>query len=374
MSGNKIALYIHLPWCIKRCPYCDFNAHQLKTNLPEREYIFALEQDIIESLSAFDAKYEIISIFFGGGTPSLFSGSSIYKILSLVAKYFTINKRCEITLEANPGTLDNIKLQDFRVAGINRLSLGVQSFNDILLKKLGRIHTSMHATKAIDIAKKIDFNSINIDLMHGLPGQTKVDAMSDLQFAISADIPHISWYELTIEPNTYFAKYPPKRVDSDTRAEWMQAGRSLLANYNHYEISAFAKKNYECIHNSWIWEFGDYLGIGAGAHSKITTRKGIKRSVKHKHPNTYLTSKSKFAESIIVNEQDIAFEYFLNRLRLLKPISWQEIQQHTIITNSSPQIQVALQNKWLETTKDYCQLTPKGRWFLDDVVSLFLAD
>ena len=372
MTGNKLAIYVHLPWCIKRCPYCDFNAHEIKGTLPENEYIKSLENDIIESLKLIDLEYKVVSIFFGGGTPSLFSEKGIYEILNLLNKYFIIQENCEITLEANPGTLDCNKLSGFKNSGINRLSLGVQSFNDNLLKKLGRIHTAKNAKEAIHKAIDLDFNSINIDLMHGLPDQTKKEAMFDLEYAIKTNVQDISWYELTIEPNTYFAKHPPSRVDSDTRADWMKSGREMLNQYQHYEISAFAKKNHQCIHNSLVWGFGDYLGIGAGAHSKISTKDGIKRLIKHKHPSVFIKKETKLAEVRIVNENEIAFEYFLNRLRLLKPISWQEIKAFTKLDKTSIPIQIAIKNKWLHSDNEHCKITTLGAWFLDDIVTLFL--
>ena len=286
----------------------------------------------------------------------------------MVNKYCTINKNCEITLEANPGTLDDSKLKGFNEAGINRLSIGAQSFNNEHLQAIGRIHNKTQVINSIKTALELNFNSINIDLMFGLPQQNQQQALSDLQQAINFNVHHISWYELTIEPNTLFAKRPPTRVDSDTRAEWTYQGHQLLKQFNHYEVSAFAKPGFECQHNSWIWSFGDYLGIGAGAHSKITNNKQVNRYVKQRHPRQYMANKNKIIQTQLVTDKELAFEYLLNRLRLKMPISWDAAKKQANLTLNSQAMQSAIKQKFINHDQDFFYLTKTGQWFLDDVV------
>ena len=372
-SDTAIALYIHLPWCVQRCPYCDFNAHTQPDVLPETSYVQALSDDLKAMQQRFGNK-PIKSIFFGGGTPSLFSGKSIAKILQHVDETLSIPKNCEITLEANPGTLDNQRLLSFYQAGVNRLSVGVQSFNNKHLKALGRIHSFQQALDAIKIAQNIPFKAINLDLMFGLPGQNYSEAMQDLSMAIQLNPAHISWYELTIEPNTYFAKHPPQRVESNIRADWMASGRDLLASahYQHYEVSAFAQPNQQCQHNRWVWSFGDYWGIGAGAHSKQKTPAASVRCVKQRHPLKYLKMPTKLQDHHHINQADLPFEYLLNRLRLLSPIPWQQARAFAGLTAEHPAIQSAIQSGWLVSHLENFQLTESGQWFIDEILSLFL--
>ena len=314
-----LSLYIHIPWCVKKCPYCDFNSHEVQSNIPESDYVKILCQD-------FDRDYEycesrpLKSIFIGGGTPSLFGVKSFEKILSHIQTKASLSGECEITLEANPGTAEADKFSGYFAAGINRLSIGVQSFDERQLKNLGRIHSADESKRAIDFARKAGFDNFNLDLMHGLPRQSVSDALSDLQSAIDFDPLHISWYQLTIEPNTVFHARPPTLPEEPILNSLEDAGLALLENsgYSRYEVSAFSKQGCHSRHNLNYWEFGDYLGIGAGAHGKITLPHAntIVRTQKHRQPNHYLNksiqSKIKRTE-ILPNER--AIEFLLNALR-----------------------------------------------------------
>ena len=314
-----LSLYIHIPWCVKKCPYCDFNSHEVQSDIPESDYVKILCQD-------FDRDYEycesrpLKSIFIGGGTPSLFGVKSFEKILSHIQTKASLSGECEITLEANPGTAEADKFSGYFAAGINRLSIGVQSFDERQLKNLGRIHSADESKRAIDFARKAGFDNFNLDLMHGLPRQSISDALSDLQSAIDFDPLHISWYQLTIEPNTVFHARPPTLPEEPILNSLEDAGLALLENsgYSRYEVSAFSKQGCHSRHNLNYWEFGDYLGIGAGAHGKITLPHAntIVRTQKHRQPNHYLNksiqSKIKRTE-ILPNER--AIEFLLNALR-----------------------------------------------------------
>ncbi|MBM93779.1 MAG: YggW family oxidoreductase [Legionellales bacterium] len=371
---EALALYIHLPWCIKRCPYCDFNAHALKGSLPEQRYIQALKADLTQTLKTLTPA-PLISIFFGGGTPSLCAPEGIASILEHVNQSLTIPTECEITLEANPGTLDQSKLLGFNHAGINRLSLGVQSFNDDALMALGRIHNAQTAYATCQTALDLDFESVNIDLMFGVPHQTEQSLMDDLFTATQLGFQHISWYELTIEPNTAFAHQPPQRASRDQRAEWTALGQTYLAQqgFEHYEISAFCKPGFQCQHNTWVWSFGDYLGIGAGAHSKLTDPNGIaQRWVRYKHPTSYMQHTSPIECSKTIQTQEYPFEFLLNRLRLFQPIPWNIANRFAGIHPTLPAMQTAFKEGLLLHHETSFELTERGRWFLDDLVALFL--
>ena len=270
-SSVPLSLYIHIPWCIKKCPYCDFNSHEASISFDEQGYVDALIKDLEVELPHIWGR-SIVSIFIGGGTPSLFSPESIDKLLSSIRAYFNFNSSIEITLEVNPGTVEANRFSEYKAVGINRLSIGVQSFNDKYLKLLGRIHTSREAEKAISICKGAGFKNFNIDLMFGLPSQNTNDALLDLSTAFDQLPTHISWYQLTIEPNTQFSFSPPNLPCDDNIWSMQKEGQELLKcnDFFQYEISAYAKKKFASIHNTNYWEFGDYIGIGAGAHSKIT--------------------------------------------------------------------------------------------------------
>ncbi|MDM8567032.1 radical SAM family heme chaperone HemW [Candidatus Halobeggiatoa sp. HSG11] len=373
MKLPPLSLYIHIPWCIRKCPYCDFNSHQIKTALPEQEYITALLLDLKQN---FPKNRNINSIFIGGGTPSVLSNEAISELLSKIKTYLLINKTAEITMEVNPGTAD--KLQGFNTAGINRLSLGIQSFNDIFLQNLGRIHGCIESIQAIKTAQQIGFNNINLDLMFGLPGQTVTDALKDLQIAISHQPSHISWYQLTIEPNTYFYNKMPKFLPDDELLWEIQiAGQKYLAaqGYKQYEVSAYAKSGYQCQHNFNYWKFGDYLGIGAGAHSKITNDNGITRFSKPSHPNTYLQSTAKIELKTLTNE-DIILEFMMNALRLLEGFTEAEFTNNTGLDMSyiKKPLQQALKKGWLQQNNQHISTTETGMRFLNCVLEMFMLD
>lgn len=315
-----LALYIHIPWCVRKCPYCDFNSHAQKGDLPEKEYIAALLDELDERMHLIKDR-EIISIFFGGGTPSLFSPQGIEQILTVINERIALSRDIEITLEANPGTVDSKNFAGFREAGINRLSLGIQSFEDDKLRALGRIHDSDCAKNAIEIARTAGFSRFNIDLMYGLPQQTVAEALADLKTALSYQPPHLSWYQLTLEANTLFAHQPPLLPDDDLIWEMQTQGQTLLQqeNLQQYEVSAYAREGEACQHNLNYWQFGDYLGLGAGAHSKITdqAKNEIIRFSQVRHPRDYLLKEKRLQlEKKIIAENDIIFEFMLNALRL----------------------------------------------------------
>jgi len=316
-----LSLYIHFPWCVQKCPYCDFNSHQQKTTLPENQYIDALLNDLELDLPLIWGR-KISSIFMGGGTPSLFSANSLDTLLAGIRARIPLLPNAEISLEANPGTLENERLFEYREIGINRVSLGVQSFHDEYLEKLGRIHNSETAINAIEKAKQANFDSFNIDLMFGLPGQSLEQAKYDIEKAISFSPNHLSYYQLTIEPNTAFYNSPPVLPDDENCWSIYQNGLAILLEngYAQYEVSAYAKKNQQCRHNMNYWQFGDYLGIGAGAHAKITdaNKQSITRYWKLKHPKDYLTQSaiSPVAGSREVTGNELVFEFLMNALRL----------------------------------------------------------
>ena len=286
-----LSLYIHIPWCMRKCPYCDFNSHEVREKIPETKYIRALTDDLEQDLPSVWGR-TIETIFIGGGTPSLFSADAISQLLSDIRARIPLKPDAEITLEANPGTVDQERFKGFREAGINRLSIGVQSFQANLLRKIGRIHDDLEARVAIDAAQRAGFDNVNLDLMFGLPGQTTDQALADLQTAMALQPAHISWYELTIEPNTWFHRHPPEQPDDNLLLTMQEAGRELLekGGYTRYEVSAFSQTGKQCRHNLNYWKFGDYLGIGAGAHAKITDAASctIARTSKIKHPRAYL--------------------------------------------------------------------------------------
>ena len=316
-----LSLYIHMPWCIQKCPYCDFNSHQLRNELPEKRYIDCLIQDLELNLPDIWGR-TVNTIFIGGGTPSLFSGTSIDYLLSQIRARVNLSPFAEITLEANPGTVEQNYIAEYKAAGINRISLGIQSFNDTHLKALGRIHNSHEAIKAIELVAKY-FDNFNLDIIYGLPEQTIEQALSDITTAISFNPTHLSAYNLTIEPNTAFATSIPSGIpDDDICYEMQDAINQLLAenNYLHYEVSAFAKANHQSQHNLNYWQFGDYLGIGAGAHAKISFHDRIIRQARYKHPEEYMQhcqKGSQISEQRSITTKELQFEFMLNALRLV---------------------------------------------------------
>ena len=314
-----LSLYVHLPWCVRKCPYCDFNSHAIDGLVPERDYVQALMQDLRADLGWVQHR-DLGSIFFGGGTPSLFSAEGIHGILSGIGELIKFSDRMEVTLEVNPGAVDRSRLSDFRNAGVNRLSLGIQSFDDQKLISLGRIHNGRDARQAVEGTLDAGFTNFNLDLIHGLPGQTTQQALEDLETALSFSPTHVSWYQLTIEPNTRFYTNPPQLPGEDQLWDIVRHGRSLLRQqYDHYEVSAFCKRQSRALHNLNYWQFGDYLGIGAGAHGKITRldQQSIVRSWKTRRPDHYLRHEGeKLAGIRTLQAEEIPLEFMMNALRL----------------------------------------------------------
>lgn len=373
-----LALYIHFPWCTSKCPYCDFNSYaKTAAPLPEQDYIAALLEDLDKDLGKVVGR-ELVSIFMGGGTPSLLEANSIEKLLQEIHKRIPFKKNIEITLEANPESLDHQKLMIYRAAGINRISIGVQSFNSTQLKTLGRAHSSAMASAAIIATQKAGFTNYNIDLMYGLPKQTVEEAIADLEEALAFSPPHLSWYHLTLEPNTVFYQNPPKHLPQETRVMAIeQAGRDYIASkgLHRYEISAYARKRHECQHNRNYWEFGDYLGIGAGAHSKITLNGEIKRTWKQRTPLKYLGRENHFigGEKILTKE-DLKLEFLMNALRLTEGVSQDLFTQYTglELTELQPQLKLLQQEELLVSDDHILKLTARGQLFLDEVLGRFV--
>lgn len=373
-----LSLYIHIPWCIEKCPYCDFNSHKLRGEIPEKDYLQALLADLNNDLLYVQGR-SLESIFIGGGTPSLISAHGIRWLLTEIEKKIAFKEGIEITLEANPGTVENKKISDFKNAGITRFSFGVQSFQQQKLKSLGRIHGPQEAKNAAKQALAADVKTFNLDLMHGLPEQTLDDALQDLQTAIDLQPTHISWYQLTIEPNTQYFSHPPKLPDDDLLWEIQEAGQKLLAEngYLQYEISGYSKPGFECQHNLNYWSFGDYLGIGCGAHGKITLplENKVIRTTKIKHPKGYLDPSRAFLdESHSVAQEDLAFEYMMNRQRLFQPIPFREFEAYTglkISTIKQP-VEKALQQKLLTENSTSWQVTALGHRYLNELLTLFM--
>jgi oxygen-independent coproporphyrinogen-3 oxidase len=376
-----LSLYIHIPWCVKKCPYCDFNSHEHKeaqnfTDL-ESMYVDALIKDLEYSLPKIWGR-KIHSIFFGGGTPSLFSGKAIQKILSQVRALTPILYDAEITLEANPGAIDSNHFGSFKEAGVTRVSLGIQSFNDVHLKALGRIHDSSEAKKGIEIAMR-HFDEVNLDLMYALPHQTLDEAIDDANTATSFNTQHLSFYHLTIEPNTFFFKHPPKLPLDDESAEMQETIEDILGQhgYQHYETSAFAKPKSQCEHNLNYWQFGDYLGIGAGAHSKLTFHDKMGRESRYKNPKQYMekvVTHNMIESETIIHESDLAFEFMMNHLRLVDGFSIQSFEDKTGLNISTidKELKTAIDKKLITMDHEMIKPTLLGQRFLNDLLSIFL--
>ncbi len=383
-SLPPLALYIHFPWCEKKCPYCDFNSHQAPAQdqfaSQEARYIDALILDLEHSLPLVWGR-RIRSIFIGGGTPSLISGAGLDYLLAAVRARIPMDADIEITLEANPGSVESENFAAYAASGVNRISLGIQSFNDQHLSRLGRIHRADEARKAITLAKQY-FPKVNIDLMYALPDQTVEEALADLEEALSFDTGHLSLYHLTIEPNTYFAKFPPSIPDEDTAYDMQDKLLETLqiAGYGRYEISAFAKPNARCQHNLNYWAFGDYLGIGAGAHGKVSSAQQILRTVKERHPETYLKdiySPSKaLIEERVVQGSELPFEFMLNALRLIDGVPSHYFSDRTGIelTHIMSAINDAIEKNLLDSNLNQLKATPLGLQFLNDLQEIFLDE
>jgi oxygen-independent coproporphyrinogen-3 oxidase len=375
-----LSVYIHFPWCVQKCPYCDFNSHALKSQLPERDYIEALLRDVESELPRIWGR-KVTSVFMGGGTPSLFSAESLSYLLSSLRALLALKPDVEITLEANPGTVEQGRFQEYLEVGINRLSIGVQSFANPQLQALGRIHDRDAAIKAAERAHAAGFENFNLDLMFGLPAQDLDTAMADVKTALTLEPAHISYYQLTLEPNTEFHHRPPPLPGDDVICDMQEHGQSLLSEsgYQQYEVSAYARQNKRCKHNLNYWQFGDYLGIGAGAHDKITDvpSQRITRRWKRKHPQDYL--KTAGTPDCIGGErhlstEDAAFEFMLNALRLTDGIASQLFSERTGLPISviTEQLTFAEQRGWIEWDRFQLKPTATGQKFLNDLVGLFL--
>ena len=381
-----LSLYIHVPWCVRKCPYCDFNSHESQGDIPEADYITALIEDLKQDLHWVQGR-EIQSIFFGGGTPSLLSARAYDTLFDGLTRHLSFNDNIEITLEANPGTFEAEKFNGYRRAGINRLSMGIQSFDPEQLKKLGRIHDKEQALRAIDMARDAGFDNFNLDLMHGLPDQTPEQALLDLDTALAFHPPHLSWYQLTIEPNTDFYKRPPVLPEDDILWDIQEQGQARLAEagLKQYEISAYTRPGRQARHNINYWRFGDYLGIGAGAHGKITVAgpegHRVLRSQKARLPKRYLDETRQFLSATdIIASDDIAFECMMNALRLHSGISITDFEQRTGVTldSLSKPMQKAESLGLIEraqvNNQDYIRASERGKQYLNELLSLFLTD
>lgn len=372
-----LSLYIHIPWCVRKCPYCDFNSHEARQEIPEAAYVDALIADLEQATPLVWGR-KIRSVFFGGGTPSIFSAEAIDKILSHVRMLTPLEYGAEVTLEANPGTVDIANFQGYRQAGVNRVSLGIQSFQPQYLQSLGRIHDREQALAAAELALNT-FDQVNLDVMYALPQQSLADALKDAETACQLKPAHLSFYHLTLEPNTPFHRTPPVLPDDDTSATMQEEIEKTLAShgYQHYETSGFAQPGKQCVHNLNYWTFGDYLGIGAGAHSKLSFHDKIIRQSRHKHPKKYLesvTTGQMVDSEWQIGREDLAFEFMMNALRLVDGVEAGLFQQRTGLPLRSIQatLQKAQQQGLLAQTSGVIAPTLKGQRFLNELLGMFL--
>ena len=381
MQQPPLSVYIHIPWCIHKCPYCDFNSHEFKDqNIKNNEeaYTYALLKQI-ENYNI-EPNRPIHSIFFGGGTPSLFSPKAFDTLIKKLENTFGLDKNCEITIEANPGTFDKEHFYGYRDVGINRMSLGIQSFNQTHLKKLERIHSPKEAASAANLAVKI-FDKVNIDLMFALPNQSLSDVKEDITKALEIGTSHISYYHLTIEPNTFFYKFPPQLPDEEKSAEIFDLISNELnfAKFEHYETSAYAKKNNQCLHNLNYWNFGDYLGIGAGAHSKLSCEGKISRKSCFKNPRDYIKNANNhefYDDEKLLSENDLIFEFMMNALRLNKGFNQSLFEQRTNLPISiiDKELSLAKDKKLIIQKNGRIKPTDLGQSFLNELLQIFLKD
>lgn len=386
MIALPLSLYIHIPWCVKKCPYCDFNSHAQVGGIPQDAYVAALLADLDRDMGDFEgalAARPLHSIFFGGGTPSLFSAESIGRILKGVGERLPFNRNIEVTLETNPGTVEHGRFDGYLAAGINRISFGVQSFDDDKLRRLGRIHSASDAARVVGEARAAGFDNFNIDLMYALPGQDLDGAARDIEQAIALAPTHVSHYQLTIEPNTEFASRPPTLPDSDAAWDMQEHCQKLLADagYAQYEISAYAQAGRRSQHNLNYWQFGDYLGIGAGAHGKLSGADSgtIRRRAKQKTPRAYLANAGHargIASDIVLAPEELPFEYMMNALRLVDGVPMHEFRERTGlgIEAIAPMLEVARGKGWIAEDQASLRTTEAGQRFLNDVIALFLDE
>jgi len=370
-----LSLYIHIPWCVQKCPYCDFNSHALKGEVPHNEYVQHLLNDLDRDLPL-TAGREVRAVFIGGGTPSLLSSEAMQMLMDGVRARVPLSPSAEITMEANPGTVEADRFSGYQRAGINRISIGVQSFSPEKLTRLGRIHGPEEARRAAQLASGLGLRSFNLDLMHGLPDQSLEEALDDLRQAIALNPPHLSWYQLTIEPNTLFASRPPALPDDDALWDIFEQGHALLtaAGYQQYETSAYAKPGYRCEHNLNYWRFGDYLGIGCGAHGKLTQPDGrIVRTVKTRHPRGFMAG-NYLDKQHDVAQEDKPFEFFMNRFRLLEAAPRADFTRYTGLDEQAirPQMEKAIAAGYVVERSDAWQITEKGKLFLNSLLELFM--
>ncbi|MFI3185358.1 MAG: radical SAM family heme chaperone HemW [Methylococcaceae bacterium] len=374
-----LSLYIHIPWCIKKCPYCDFNSHAVKSDTPEDAYITALLADLACDIQRYDITRPISSIFIGGGTPSLFSPESLNRLLRGIEQQLSFKDKLEITLEANPGTFESHKFAEFRALGINRLSIGIQSFNDALLKKLGRVHSAQEAIRAAEIAHLSGFDNFNLDLMFGLPGASPGSSKIDIETAISLKPSHISFYQLTLEPNTWFHKFPPKLPDDEAIFSSQKDCQKLLAqaDYQQYEVSAYSKPSRQCVHNVNYWQFGDYLGIGAGAHGKISQSlpHSVIRSFKPKSPEQYLINSQQNGGADTIAAAELPLEFMMNHLRLKQGFTLEAYQRATglAVTTLEPALSACVKQNLLIRQHNHYYCSEQGWNFLDNILEKFIA-
>jgi putative oxygen-independent coproporphyrinogen III oxidase len=372
-----LALYVHIPWCIRKCPYCDFNSHEAKGAAPEKRYVEALVADLESELPRVWGR-RVGTVFFGGGTPSLFAPESIDAILAAVRARLPLAVDAEITLEANPGTFEAGKFREFRAAGVNRLSVGIQSFDDRFLEALGRVHDAAEARRAVEIALST-FENVNLDLMYALPGQRLDEARADIAAAIAFRPQHVSAYHLTIEPNTYFAAHPPAVPDNDAAADMQEAIEADLAaaGYEHYETSAFAQPGRRCRHNLNYWQFGDYIGIGAGAHGKISFADRMVREMRFKQPKAWMDAAlagDAVLESVQVLREALPFEFMMNALRLHEGVPVAMFAERTGLNITAIEARLAEAARLGLLELDHARLRPtaRGRRFLNDLLQVFL--
>ena len=376
MLALPLSLYIHIPWCIRKCPYCDFNSHQSPDQIPEQDYIRALIADLDADMRLSPPR-EISSIFIGGGTPSLFSAAAYEELFAALTQRLSFVPDIEITIEANPGSVEQQRFTAYRQLGINRLSLGIQSFNGVHLKKLGRIHDEQQAHHAIKSARQAGFTNINLDIMHGLPHQTIAEGLLDLKTALGYQPEHLSWYQLTIEPNTVFYKENPPLPSEDEAFFLEEQGLSLLreSGYLRYEISAFSQLKRQAAHNVNYWLFGDYLGIGAGAHGKLTHGDTVQRTRKHRIPKRYQSLEKPFlAQLQTVAGDELIFEFMLNTTRLECAIPFSLFEQRTglPLNRLLPKLEQARCRGLITLDDNAWQITRLGRRYTNDLQSLFL--
>lgn len=378
VSGT--GLYLHLPWCERKCPYCDFNSHvSEQKQLPEQQMIAAMLADLDDDIETYGAR-AITSIFIGGGTPSLLSVDAIEQLLGGIDQRLSLSNGIEITMEANPGSSEYAKFKGYKSAGVNRLSIGVQSFDDVKLHQLGRVHSSNEARAAITAAQNAGFDRINIDLMYGLPGQTIAQALTDLSAALAFDTGHISWYQLTIEPNTVFYSQPPILPDDDYTADIADAGERLLheRGYQRYEVSAYAKPQQQCLHNLNYWQFGDYYGIGAGAHGKLSSSESVVRTAKQRMPERYMTPRHNDRKALVrtLDPASLKAEFMLNALRLREgvPATLYPVTTGRPMTDIMPEWTQLIQEELMAPSTTQLVTTDLGWRFLNTVIARFLED